>query len=41
MNMKIELAEILLVLKSFPNDASLQELNESLSTSIERGTLQR
>lgn len=41
MNMKIELAEILLVLKSFANGASLEELNESLSTSIERRTLQR
>lgn len=41
MNMKNELDDILLALRSFSNGASLEELNESLSSSIERRTLQR
>jgi hypothetical protein len=41
MNIPNELAAILLALRSFPVGASLEELNDSLPSSIERRTLQR
>jgi len=41
MNVKNELDEILLTLRSFSNGARLEELNDALSISIERRTLQR
>lgn len=41
MNIPNELAAILLAMRSFPEGASLEELNNSLPSSIERRTLQR